>query len=129
MREIKNITTFACISGIIAVMLGAFGAHALESVLTPDQLESYRTAVFYQFIHTLAIIAVIILHIITSKIVFKRAAVLFAFGVIFFSGSIYLLSTQSLTGLNLSILGPITPIGGLLFIIGWTTAAWGIRKL
>lgn len=129
MKEIKNIITFACISGITAVILGAFGAHALKSALPPEQLESYRTAVLYQFIHTLAIIAVLILYIITSNNVFKRAAILFALGVVFFSGSIYLLSTQSLTRLNLSILGPITPIGGLLFIIGWLTAACGARKL
>lgn len=129
MKGTKNITTFACISGLIAVIFGAFGAHALESVLPPDQLQSYRTAVLYQFIHTIAIIAVLILHIITSNNIFKKAAILFALGVIFFSGSIYLLSTQSLTGLNLSILGPITPIGGLLFIIGWITAAWGTHKL
>jgi len=110
----------AAISGAIAVALGAFGAHSLKAVLTPDQLQTFETGVKYQFYHTIALLVVgLLMNSFPSKTL-KWSAIFFAGGIICFSGSLYLLATRSLTGIeNLSILGPITPIGGLLFILGW----------
>jgi uncharacterized membrane protein YgdD (TMEM256/DUF423 family) len=110
-------TFFAALS----VILGAFGAHALKSKLTSDQLQVFHTAVTYQFYHSLALI-------LTGMICYRFASPLlnyvslsFFLGILFFSGSLYLLSTGTLTGMDSikSILGPITPLGGLCFIAGW----------
>ena len=114
---------FAGISGCLAVILGAFGAHYLKDkvesgLLTQKDLDAYKTAVQYQLVHTLAIMGIFL---IKDKLPLynKTIGVLFMLGIILFSGSIYLLSTASLTGLNLRWLGPVTPLGGLAFIGGW----------
>lgn len=106
----------------IAVILGALGAHALKSRLPAEQLESFKTGVTYHFYHGLAIILLSIAMEVYKKPGLKWANYLFFTGILFFSGSIYLLSTQSISGLSVSFLGPITPIGGLLFISGWIIA-------
>lgn len=101
------------ISGALAVALGALGAHALKEVLDPSSLESYKVAVLYHLVHTLAILAVI-------QGNFKKVTIWFwGLGILLFSGSIYLLAVDELMGMKLSFLGPITPLGGLLFIAGW----------
>lgn len=113
---------------IIAVLLGAFGAHALKSVLTPGQLQSYETGVRYQLIHALALIALSIYSQQNQQIHFVHkgigwAAHFFIVGCFLFSGSIYGLALLSLANPNWAfILGPITPIGGLSFMLGW--ASW-----
>ena len=129
MNNTKGLLTFACISGMIAVILGAFGAHAMKTVLQTDQLESYRTAVLYQFVHTLVMLAALIIFLFTKLKGFRTASIFFAIGILLFSGSIYLLSTQSITGIKLSFLGPVTPIGGVLFVIGWLMMIIETRKL
>jgi uncharacterized membrane protein YgdD (TMEM256/DUF423 family) len=129
MNNTKGLFTFACISGMMAVILGAFGAHALKAALQPEQLESYRTAVLYQFIHTLAMLLSLILHLKYAHNGFRAAALFFAAGILCFSGSIYLLSTQTLTNISFGFLGPVTPVGGLFFITGWAFMAWESRKL
>ncbi|MBX2908922.1 MAG: DUF423 domain-containing protein [Chitinophagales bacterium] len=121
----KNIFALACVSGALAVALGAFGAHGLKPYLDAYQTEIYNKAVFYQFVHTL-IIAVISWQGTTQKI--KLPAILFLVGILLFSGSLYLLSTAHLHGMPKIILGPITPIGGLCFIGGWLTLAFGVGK-
>ena len=101
------------ISGALAVALGALGAHALKEVLDPSSLESYKVAVLYHLVHTLALLAVI-------QDNYKKMTVwLWTSGIVLFSGSIYSLAVDELIGMNLSFLGPITPLGGLLFIAGW----------
>ena len=101
------------ISGALAVALGALGAHALKEVLDPSSLESYKVAVLYHLVHTLALLAVI-------QGNYKKMTVwLWTSGIVLFSGSIYSLAVDELIGMNLSFLGPITPLGGLLFIAGW----------
>lgn len=101
------------ISGALAVALGALGAHALKEVLDPSSLESYKVAVLYHLVHTLAILAAI-------QGNFKKVTIWFwGSGILLFSGSIYLLAVDELMGMKLSFLGPITPLGGLLFIAGW----------
>lgn len=106
----------------IAVILGALGAHALKKELGPEQLDSFKTGVTYHFYHGLAIILIGMAMEVYKKPGLKWAVYLFLTGSIFFSGSIYLLSTQTITGLSLSFLGPVTPLGGLIFITGWIIA-------
>ena len=103
------------VSGAISVMLGAFGAHALKARLSADALSAFQTAVQYQMMHSLALIAVglwLLRH--PEDMLSRYAALAFCFGILFFSGSLY--------GLTLGgprWLGPVTPIGGTLFIVGW----------
>ncbi|MCB0668175.1 MAG: DUF423 domain-containing protein [Saprospiraceae bacterium] len=112
----------------LAVILGAFGAHALAEKLDPHQLTSYRTGVSYHFTHSIAIliIGVLSLHLDERKL--RWPVILLGMGILFFSGSIYLLNTAHLTGLPKAFLGPITPLGGILFISGWFLLAYQIYK-
>lgn len=99
--------------GATAVALGALGAHSLKSVLEPSSLESYKVAVLYHLIHTLALLALV-------STDYKRVtANLWTAGILLFSGSIYALALDELLGTSLSFLGPITPVGGLFFVAGW----------
>ena len=110
--------------GAIAVILGAFGAHGLEGKLSVDQLNSYDTAVKYQMFHVLALLAVGILMKMGPSSQLNYSAWFFIAGIILFSGSIYLLSCADILGItNKSFLGPITPVGGLCFILGWVFLA------
>jgi uncharacterized membrane protein YgdD (TMEM256/DUF423 family) len=117
--------------GALAVILGAFGAHALKEKLDAYQLEIFNKGVQYQFYHVVALFAVVLL---STKIQSKSldfAGWFFSIGILFFSGSLYLLATRSLLGLDsiTPIIGPITPIGGLCFIIGWVLLAFSFSKL
>lgn len=114
----KTIIGVASVFGVLSIILGAFGAHALKEVLTPEQLASFETGVRYQMYHALFLLFVGT----TSLLSYKQKKTVFwvtLIGVLFFSGSIYLLSTQSLTGANFKFIGPITPVGGLLLIVAW----------
>lgn len=116
---------FAFISMAIAIILGALGAHALKDHLNADQIESFKTGVFYQIIHALAIIGLMNLSKSTKSKKFKNGIRLLKVGPIIFSGSIYLLACQDILMISpaAKFLGPITPIGGLLMIIGWVLLA------
>lgn len=116
---------FAAISGALGVILGAFGAHALKSTLTAAQLQTWQTAVQYQFIHVLALLlCAIIIRQWGASIALSSAAVAFAIGIIFFSGSLYWLALG-----GPKWLGPITPLGGLTFIVGWLSLAFAALKI
>jgi uncharacterized membrane protein YgdD (TMEM256/DUF423 family) len=115
----KRLIIIASVFGILAVILGAFGAHALKSLLDPAGLEVWKTAVSYHFYHTLALLFVSILPASNSKVV-NMAAWFFSLGILFFSGSLYLITAKEILNITqLSVLGPLTPIGGLFFILGW----------
>jgi len=103
---------------MIGVVLGAFGAHGLKNRLTVDMMAVYQTAVQYHFWHGLGLVALAILLALQPASGFLWAYLLMAVGVLLFSGSLYALS---ITGIK--ILGAITPIGGLLLIMAWLTAA------
>ena len=114
----KKIISTGAIFGMIAIILGAFGAHALKKVLSVDALSTFETGVKYQMYHALFLVLIGTLNelsIKTKKIIYN----LVVFGVLFFSGSIYLLATNSLTSFDFKVIGFITPIGGLLLILGW----------
>jgi uncharacterized membrane protein YgdD (TMEM256/DUF423 family) len=120
----KQTLTTASITGVLTVALGAFGAHALKPMLTAaGRLETYELAVRYQFYHTLALLAVGILMGQFASKKLSYAAIFFLIGIIFFSGSLYVLCFTGLT-----ILGAVTPIGGVLFILGWVFLGWGVRN-
>lgn len=114
----KKILLTACILGFLAIVLGAFGAHALKKTLTPEQLTSFETGVKYQMYHALFLLFVGM----TQMITLKEKGILFyliVVGVLFFSGSIYILTTGAITGIKSKLFGPITPIGGLFLILSW----------
>ena len=112
----SRIRQIAAIFGIIAVIFGAFGAHALKAQLSATALENWKTAVNYQFVHALALLLLATLPI--NRLI-RLSAWFFALGIVCFSGSLYLLSIREILTINTAFVGPITPIGGLFFIIGW----------
>ena len=113
----------------LGVILGAFGAHALKSQLTLDRLTSFETGVRYQIYHALALLIVALLFQYLDERLLRIVGWLFAFGTILFSGSIYLLACRDMIGLTTyKWLGPITPIGGTLLIIGWGLLFWASFK-
>ncbi|ADQ78491.1 protein of unknown function DUF423 [Paludibacter propionicigenes WB4] len=114
----KQIFVTAAISGMLAVALGAFGAHIIKKMITPDMLEVYKTGVQYHFYHTFALLATgILLYLQPSKSL-KTAAYLFMAGIVLFSGSLYALA---ITGIK--ALGIITPFGGVAWLIAWLLLA------
>ena len=113
---IKNVNAIAYLLIGIGICLGALGAHFLETKLTADQLDSFKTGVFYQIISGIGILLVSMKENSSAP-----ALKLIYIGCLMFSGSIYLLSCHNLLGLTSikPVLGPITPVGGLLIISGW----------
>jgi uncharacterized membrane protein YgdD (TMEM256/DUF423 family) len=110
--------SFFALTGVI---LGAFGAHGLESQISAAQIDTFETGVRYQFYHAFALILLALLYApMKQDVKLKYAGWLFTVGIIFFSGSIYLLACRGLLGIeSWSWLGPITPLGGTCFIIAW----------
>jgi len=115
---------FSAVSGFLSVALGAFAAHGLQTIITEKLLHTFQTGVHYQFIHTLALLSIVLLP--GSGRMLMLAGWSFILGIIFFSGSLYLLT---LTGIRL--LGAITPFGGALFLLGWACLAvyaWKLKR-
>jgi uncharacterized membrane protein YgdD (TMEM256/DUF423 family) len=125
----RTILFTASISALIAVALGAFGAHGLEKSLNSEALDTWEVGVRYQFYHSLAMFAVLGLAKVYNTQRALRSAWLFLLGILLFSGGLYLLSTQTITGINGSWIGPITPFGGLLFMAGWLLFLWDMRSV
>ncbi|BDB54481.1 membrane protein [Flavobacterium ammoniigenes] len=123
----KKITATAAFIGLVAIILGAFGAHALKKVLTPEQLISFETGVRYQMYQ-----AFFLFFLGTQKDILEKTKktifTLILSGTLFFSGSIYLLSTTGITGVSFKSIGFITPIGGLLLILAWGMLGYSILK-
>jgi len=118
----RKIIITAAVFGLLAVIAGAFGAHGLEPLLTLKQKEVWHTAVQYQFYHVFALLFLSFFN--GDAKLTMISYYLFTFGIICFSGSLYLLACSNQLGItNLMIIGPITPLGGLLFIAGWATLA------
>jgi uncharacterized membrane protein YgdD (TMEM256/DUF423 family) len=116
----KKIISTGAIFGMLAIILGAFGAHALKKILSLEELATFETGVKYQMYHALFLLFIGMNTTISEKIK-KRIYVLTLVGIVFFSGSIYLLATNSLTSFDFKVIGFITPIGGLLLISAWAT--------
>jgi uncharacterized membrane protein YgdD (TMEM256/DUF423 family) len=110
----KTLLLVGAVAGFLAVALGAFGAHGLRSRLSPDMLAVFETGVRYHMYHTLAILVVALMLARIDGWMIRAAGWAFTVGIVLFSGSLYLLA---LTGVT--VLGAITPIGGLAFLLGW----------
>ncbi|WP_432411938.1 DUF423 domain-containing protein [Rasiella sp. SM2506] len=124
----KNIVVTASILAAITIAIGAFGAHGLKQLVSAESLVTFETGVRYQMYHALALFVIGFASAIppnTKKWVFR----FFCIGMLFFSGSIYLLALKELLPFSISFLGPITPVGGLLFIIGWGLLARGLLTI
>lgn len=107
----------------LAVMLGAFGAHGLKKIASPEQLAWWQTATDYFFYHALGLLALAIISKIIPQLPIKASFGLIQMGILFFCGSLYVMAL----GLP-RILGAITPIGGALMILGWLILAWNAFK-
>lgn len=115
----KRIILTAAFFGALAVVLGAFGAHGLKSIVSPSQLETWQKGVEYQFYHTFAMLYLSTFARYKNKLI-ALSFLFFSLGIILFSGSLYLLAIKDAYNLSFTqYLGPITPIGGLAFILGW----------
>jgi uncharacterized membrane protein YgdD (TMEM256/DUF423 family) len=114
----KKIILVAAIMGAIAIVLGAFGAHALKKVLSESQLNTFEVGIRYQMYHALFLMLIANLNFLTLK---DKTVIMYLviIGIFLFSGSIYLLSTSVITKLKTTFLGPLTPIGGLFLIASW----------
>jgi uncharacterized membrane protein YgdD (TMEM256/DUF423 family) len=112
-----------CLLGALSVILGAFGAHGLEDRISASSLSAYQTGVLYHFIHVLAGLAAVVSARKRADQWLTISCWCLLLGILFFSGSLYLLSTSSLWGIDFGFLGPVTPIGGLLFIVAWISLA------
>lgn len=122
----KAFLLWAGIFGLLAVVLGAMGAHALKDVLSNNQLSSFETGVRYQIYHALLLLVLSNIKELQSKFILW----LIVLGVFLFSFSIYLLNLRFELNLeSLSILGPITPIGGILLISAWGSIIYKSLKI
>ena len=125
---LRSILLWGILTALLSVLLGAFGAHALKSIVQPNQLQTFETGVRYQMIHALALVGLALYGDVKQQLGFEKKQLLwvarfFIVGIFLFSGSLYglVLLSNSTSGLA-RILGPITPLGGLSFMLGW--AAW-----
>jgi uncharacterized membrane protein YgdD (TMEM256/DUF423 family) len=114
----KKIISTGALLGMIAIILGAFGAHALKNILSLEQLSTFETGVRYQMYHALFLLFIGTTNIIGQKTK-NNVYNLTLIGTILFSGSIYLLATNNLTPIDFKIFGFVTPIGGVLLISAW----------
>ena len=123
----KQIIITGLLLGIIAIVLGAFGAHGLKKHLLPEQLISFETGVKYLMYHGLFLLVLAKFDFIPSTTL-SSIYWLVVIGALFFSGSIFLLTTESLIGFNIKKFAWITPIGGTLLIIAWILTLWNALK-
>lgn len=124
----KKILVTAAILGVIAIVLGAFGAHTLKSLISVEAQKTFETGVRYQMYHALLLMFVGS----TSFLTEKTKSIIFylvVFGVLFFSGSIYGLATNNLFMFNFKTIGFITPIGGLLFVLAWAVLIMSFLRI
>jgi uncharacterized membrane protein YgdD (TMEM256/DUF423 family) len=114
--------------GALTVVIGAFGAHGLKPQLSEYQVDIFEKGVQYQFYHSLAIlIAGLLLHHAPESKGLRQAGWLFLAGILCFSGSLYLLACRDLMPVSVGWVGPVTPIGGVLFIAGWLRMGFGVK--
>lgn len=124
----KNIVATSAILAAITIAIGAFGAHGLKELVSVESLATFETGVRYQMYHVLALLVIGFASAIplnTKKWVFR----FFCFGIFFFSGSIYLLALKEQLPVSVTFLGPVTPLGGLLFVLGWVRLSYGLLTI
>lgn len=119
----KKIAVTAALIGALTVVIGAFGAHGLEKLVDPETATGFETGVRYQMYHVLLLLILVFSRTLVRKYLVQLFWI-FLLGMILFSGSIYLLALDEAMGVDLSAIGPVTPVGGLLLIIGWLRLGW-----
>lgn len=119
----RNILLSGAVFMALGVLFGAFGAHALKKILSPEMLVVYKTGVEYQFYHALGLLLIGLIGFRIESKWLRWSGILLIGGIVIFSGSLYALSIS-----GIKILGAITPIGGLAFVAGWICLAIGILK-
>jgi uncharacterized membrane protein YgdD (TMEM256/DUF423 family) len=121
----RQFLVIGAVSAFIAVAAGAFGAHALRGAVSPDRLEVWETAARYQMYHALGLLLVGYLMTTGQKAAGSTGLTgwLFVVGTVLFSGSLYALTLPGVT-----VLGAITPLGGVAFLAGWGMLAWGVWR-
>lgn len=124
----KNIAATGSFIVAATIAIGAFGAHGLKEMLPADALATFEVGVRYQMYHALGIIVLGMLPSISQKLK-QRIFWFFIIGILFFSGSIYLLSMNSILPFETSVIGFVTPFWGGLFITGWILLAYGLLTL
>jgi uncharacterized membrane protein YgdD (TMEM256/DUF423 family) len=125
----KGFLLTATLLGALSVGLGAFGAHLLKNLLSAQALNTFETAVRYQFYHVFALALTGILFKTYPHKFTRYAGIFFILGIVFFSGSLYQLTWLTSNGNGaFKWIGAVTPLGGLLFILGWLFLALGIRN-
>ncbi|MFT5215366.1 MAG: uncharacterized membrane protein YgdD (TMEM256/DUF423 family) [Glaciecola sp.] len=124
----KKILIVGSVFGLISIVLGAFASHGLENLITKDAIETFQVGVRYQMYHALLLLFVgstLNINPKSKQWIFRLTLV----GVVLFSGSIYGLATNTLTGFDFKTIGFVTPIGGLLFIVSWAIMLLDFLKL
>jgi len=122
----RKIAISGMIITAVTIAIGAFGAHGLRNLVDVDALNTFEVGVRYQMYHALAIV---LLGFSSGPNRLKRIVfAFFAVGILFFSGSIYLLSLNTVLPFDAAKIGFITPIGGLMFILGWLRWGYGLLK-
>lgn len=123
----KTLLITGTILGILGIILGAFAAHGLEKLVDADAIATFETGVRYQIYHAFFLIILgnmAVVNLKNKKAIFYLVLI----GVIFFSGSIYGLATNSLSGFDFKSIALITPVGGLLLIAAWVVLLFGILR-
>ena len=125
----KTFLSLGAFFGAVAVALGAFGAHGLKKIVSSDAVNVFQTGVQYQMYHTLALLILAIVYERMKNEWIKWAGYLFSFGILFFSGSLYLITALNAYGKAIpTAIGVITPLGGLLFIMAWLSFLVGVYR-
>ena len=123
----KNSMAIGAYSMALAIVLGAFGAHGLKNIVSANGVEIFNKAVYYQVIHSLGIL--VTAYVLKGEKALKTLRMLFLFGIVGFSGSLYLLTFADMLPIALKqVVGPITPIGGMFFVASWVYFAMVFRK-
>ena len=125
----KGVIRLGALLGALAVILGAFGAHALKAIISDKSLAVFETGVRYQYYHVVALLITGILYKEFSNNYLQWAGRLICLGILYFSGSLYLLAFMEIGAFTgLKWIGAITPLGGACFIAGWLLLAIGVSK-
>lgn len=124
----KAVVITGILLGMTGIMIGAFAAHGLKDLITSESIQTFETGVKYQMYHALFLLVVGSIPMISTKL---KTIILYlvVIGVIFFSGSIYGLATNDLSGFDFKTIGFVTPIGGLLLILAWIVLGIGVFKI
>ncbi|MBT8234170.1 MAG: DUF423 domain-containing protein [Saprospiraceae bacterium] len=129
-KKFKLLILITAAMGALAVIMGAFGSHLLAEKLDPKSLNAYKTGVNYHYIHTMAIFCTALLYRIYRIKGLFYIGLYFLFGILLFSGSLYLLAMKDILGISSTkFLGPLTPLGGLALIGSWAAIFFTVIRI